>query len=136
MECHHDSRNCSYRIILTLKLIYRILLIAVTATIGQLLLPWWWVAPLAAFVVEVVFGKGDRLGFFSGFYGIAIPWMILAFYIDHQNGSVLAQRVLGIFSLPQFGLVLVLVTGLIGGLAGGVSSLAGSWVKAYWIHER
>lgn len=119
-----------------MNILYRILIIGTIATFGQLLLPWWWIIAIVAFSVELVFGKGDKLGFFSGFYGIAIPWMVLAFYIDYHNGSVLSHRVLDLFKLPRFGFVLVLVTGLLGGIVGGISSLAGSWVNAYLKHDR
>jgi len=119
-----------------MNILYRILIIGTIATFGQLLLPWWWIVAIVAFLVELVFGKVDKLGFFSGFYGIAIPWMVLAFYIDYHNGSVLSNRVLDLFKLPRFGFVLVLVTGLLGGIVGGISSLAGSWVNAYLKHDR
>lgn len=114
-----------------MNLFIRIILIACIASVAQLALGHWWLAPLTAFVVELSIGKGDRTGFFSGFYGVAIPWMILAFYIDHQSGSVLTYRVLELFRLPRFATVLVLVTGLVGGLSGGVASLSANWVKAY-----
>lgn len=105
-------------------------LIAVVASACQALTSLWWTAPLVAFLVELVFGKGDKLAFFTGFYGVAIPWMILAIWIDRTTDSVLTYRVLGIFGLPPFAFVLVLVTGLIGGISAGLSSLAGGTLKA------
>lgn len=115
-----------------MNLFIRILAIAAIASVAQWTLGLWWLAPLTAFTVELAIGRGDHTGFFSGFYGVAIPWMILAFYIDHHGGSVLTYRVLELFKLPRFATVLVLVTGLIGGLSGGVASLSASWVKAYF----
>jgi len=118
-----------------MNLFLRVSAIAVIASLLQWSVGFWWLAPLTAFVVEALIGKGDRTGFFSGFYGIAIPWMILAAYIDHQSGSILTYRLLELFKLPRFASVLILVTGLVGGLSGGVASLAGSWVKAYFKHD-
>jgi hypothetical protein len=112
------------------NLIARILIIGVIASGLQYRFEFWWLAVITAFMVELVIGKGDRTGFFSGFYGVSIPWMILAFYIDRTTDSVLTYRVLELFRLPQSAIVLVIVTGLIGGLAGGVASLSASWLKA------
>ncbi len=112
------------------NLIARILIIGVIASGLQYRFEFWWLAVITAFMVELVIGKGDRTGFFSGFYGVSIPWMILAFYIDRTTDSVLTYRVLELFRLPQTAIVLVIVTGLIGGLAGGVASLSASWLKA------
>ncbi len=112
------------------NLVARILVIGVIASGLQYRFEFWWLAVITAFVVELVIGKGDRTGFFSGFYGVSIPWMILAFYIDRTTDSVLTYRVLELFRLPQTAIVLVIVTGLIGGLASGVASLSASWLKA------
>jgi len=112
----------------------RILLIALLCALVQTYLPWWSCAVIA-FSVEAVFGKG-RLGFFSGFYGVAAAWMVLAAYIDHSSGSVLTYRILELFKLPAMAMVLIIVTGLVGGIAGGLSSMAGSWVNAYFRNER
>lgn len=101
------------------------------ATLAQVFLPWWWLVAVVAFGVELALGKGDKLGFFSGFYGIAIPWMLYAAYIDQQNGSILAHRILDLFSLPKFAFVLIIITGLVGGITGGVASMAASWIVAY-----
>jgi len=119
-----------------LNLVMRIIVIAIVSIAVQLVLPWWWTAVIAAFLIELSFGKGDRLGFFSGFYGIAIPWMIIAAYIDHHNDSVLAHRVLELLKLPRFGVVLIIVTGLVGGLAGGLATLSASWILGYLRNDR
>jgi hypothetical protein len=115
-------------------LFVRIAIIAVLASVFQFFYPWWTCA-IVAFVVEATLGRG-RIGFFSGFYGVAIPWMILAAYIDRQNGSELTYRVLELFKLPRFAMVLIIVTGLLGGAIGGMASLAGSWVKSYMKNDR
>ena len=113
-----------------MNLLLRILLIAVFSCLSQIYLPWW-SAIFVALVVELVLGKASKTGtaFYSGFYGISIPWMILATYINYQSESILSVRILELFKLPQFGVVLIVITGLIGGLIGGVGSLTGSWIK-------
>lgn len=112
-----------------IQLFVRATIIAVLTTVSQTYLPWW-TCTIVAFMVEAMLGHG-RLGFFSGFYGVAIPWMLLAAYINRQNESELAYRVLELLKLPRFAMVLILVTGLLGGTVGGMASLVGSWVKRY-----
>lgn len=111
-----------------MNFLLRIVVIALLSSVAQIYFPWWSII-LVALVVEMILGKGDSTKFFAGFYGIAIPWMVYAGYLDHANASILSDRVLQMFSLPPFGFVLVIITGLIGGIIGGVSSVVGGWIK-------
>lgn len=112
-----------------LGIVLRILIICGLASLAQSYLPWWSCA-VVAFFVELALGKGQRYGFFTGFYGVAIAWMAMAFYIDRTTDSVLTYRILELFSLPRVAMVLVIVTGFVGGIVGGMASLAGNWTKA------
>ncbi len=107
----------------------RILVVAMLTAIAQTYLPWW-SSVCVALVVEALLGKDDRTSFYTGFYGVSIPWMIFATYIDMKSESILTVRILDLFSLPQFSIVMIVLTGLIGGLAGGVGSMTGGWIKA------
>ncbi|MCB0756181.1 MAG: hypothetical protein KDB98_11345, partial [Flavobacteriales bacterium] len=60
-----------------MNLFVRIALIAVLSAVAQQFFPWW-SAVIVAFVIEAAFVKANDTTFFSGFYGIAIPWMIYA----------------------------------------------------------
>lgn len=112
-----------------MNLIIRIVLIMVLGAICQYHLPWWTVV-LVALLIELIVGKGGKYSFFSGFYGVSIPWIILAAYIDFKSESILSVRIAELFRLPQYGLVMVVVTGLIGGIVGGMGSIGGGWLKA------
>jgi len=111
-----------------MNLVVRIGLIAVIASIGQVFLPWW-IIVIVAFLVEAAVGDGGATKFFSGFYGIAIPWIALAAYIDVKSGSILTVKILELFKLPPYGFVMVIITGLLGGLFGGLASTVGGWTK-------
>lgn len=111
-----------------MNLALRIILIAVFGSVAQFYLPWW-SAVAVALAVEALLGKANATAFFSGFYGIAIPWMILAGYINHHNESLLSVQILQMFKLPPYGFVMVVVTGLLGGLIGGFASVVGSWLR-------
>lgn len=113
---------------------YRILIIALASTIAQMFSPWW-SALIVATLVEAVFGSSRFLSFLVGFYGVALPWMIGALIIDMQNGSILSNRVLTLFSLPQWPFLIIIVTGLIGGLSGGASAWAGGHVHSLFGNE-
>ena len=106
----------------------RILLIAVGVSVGQLFLPWW-IIVIVPLVVEMFLGKGKGTAFFSGFYGIAIPWIVFATYIDVSSGSILSTKILALFKMPEYGFVMIILTGLLGGLYGGLGSLVGGWIK-------
>ncbi len=90
---------------------------------------------MIALLVELLFGKSSSLSFFSGFYGVAISWIILATYLDLNNDSVLSERILALFKLPTYSFVMIILTGLIGGVIGGVGSLTGSWIKGVFVQE-
>ncbi len=108
---------------------YRIVLIAIVGTLAQMFLPWWSVVIVAA-TVEVFFGSEKFLSFLIGFYGIALPWMLGALIIDLQNESLLSNRILSMFKLPQWPLLIIIVTGLVGGIAGGVAGWAGGHIHS------
>ena len=111
-----------------MNLALRIILVAVLGSVAQMYLPWW-SAVVIALAVEAIAGKANSTAFFSGFYGIAIPWMILSGYIDFHNQSILSVQILEMFKLPPYGFVMVVVTGLLGGLIGGFASVVGSWIR-------
>ncbi|MFT4595453.1 MAG: hypothetical protein ACI9UR_002803 [Bacteroidia bacterium] len=111
-----------------MNLLLRISLISAFGAVAQTFLPWW-SSVVIALAVELVLGKGNATAFFSGFYGIAIPWMIMATYIDIKSESVLSVRILELFKLPQYPVVMIVLTGLLGGLAAGVGSMTGGWIK-------
>lgn len=111
-----------------MNLLMRILLIAGATVLGQIYLPWF-IIVFVPFLIEAILGRGDSTKFFSGFYGVAIPWMALAGYIDFKSESILSVRILEMFSLPRYGFVMVIITGLLGGLMGGLSSLVGGWLR-------
>lgn len=117
-----------------MNLLLRVILICVLSVAAQPYLPWW-SAVLIAFVVELVVGKADSTSFFSGFYGVAIPWMAIATFIDVKSGAVLTVRVLELFKLPQYSVVMIILTGLLGGLIAGVGSMSGGWMKALFVKQ-
>lgn len=111
----------------TFKVLIKLLLIAALAYLLQNVFAWW-AAVLAAFLINfIIYSKGPS-SFFSGFLGVGLLWLILAFITDISTDSVLTEKVAEIFTLPSAGL-LILVTAIIGGLAGGFGGLTGSLLR-------
>ena len=106
-----------------MKLIIQLILIALITYLVLLFLPWWCLFFTAGLVGLLIPNKGFST-FFAGFLGIALLWSIQAFMIDLSNESILSSRISELFSLNS-SMLLILVTALIGGIAGGFGALTG-----------
>ena len=102
-------------------------IILLLAIISSYILPWW-AACILAFAAAVFFGKTSRQSFWSGFAGLGLAWIALALLKSFPNEHILATRVANLFHLPHWGLLLA-ITVVIGGLAGGMSALSGVLMK-------
>jgi hypothetical protein len=91
--------------------------------------PWWSVAIIPFFVVLFFRFMNPIHAFFAGFTGVALPWLVTAVMIDMKNNHILSPAVASLFKLPHPAL-LIIVTGFIGGLVGGLSALSGSYFRA------
>lgn len=100
-----------------------VILIACTAWLAGLLLPWWSLA-IPCLVLGGWFGEGRSSSFLAGFLGIGALWLAQALYIHIANEGILTTRIAELFSLPH-PLLVILVTAVTGGLAGGCSALTG-----------
>lgn len=89
----------------------------------QKLFPWWTTA-IGAFLVGFVFSNSGFKSFLSGFIAIGLLWLGLALYIDTATQSILTEKVSQLLPLNVF-----VLTTLIGGLVGGLSSMTGSLLK-------
>jgi hypothetical protein len=107
-----------------MRFLIKAILIAVLAYFGADFLPWYGVV-LAAFVGSVFIKSNNLVAFISGFVGIGLLWFTMAWLIDYETGSILTDKVAKIFSLPS-GLLLVVITGFIGGIVGGFGALTGN----------
>lgn len=107
------------------------LIIIVICFLFQLFLPWWVIAPLA-FGAAFWKGKSGVHAFWSGFLAIFTLWILTALFYSIPNGHILANRVGAMLGLPETTInwaVVLLISGLIGGLAAGFCSLAGFYSR-------
>lgn len=110
-----------------MRFIFKLILIAGISYILELFLPWWSVV-VAAFLVNLWLPTKGLSSFLSGFLGVGLIWLIYAWLIDTDTGSIMSERISNIFGLGNPALMIAL-TGLAGGLAGGFAGLSGSQLR-------
>jgi hypothetical protein len=86
----------------------------------------WWMVAVASFVVAFAMPQTPGKSFLSGFLGIFLLWAVLAFWIKTRGGDLIAAQVANILPLGGNQVLLILVTGFIGGLVGAAAALTGS----------
>lgn len=107
------------------------LLIAIISLILQLFLPWWIIAPVA-FGLAAWKASSGKYAFVSAFFAILLVWIVAGLIHTIPNENILANRVGTMLNLPDNSInwiIVLLLTGIIGGLASGFSALAGFFAK-------
>lgn len=114
-----------------MKFLTAIILTALTGFIAGTLSfsPWWGFAVTSLLVAVLVHQKAGK-AFLAGFLGILLLWAGLAYWIDAKNNSVLSQRIAQILPLNGNSLLLILLTGVAGGLVAGFAAMSGSFLRA------
>ena len=103
------------------------LLIIITAFILNLFLPWWSIA-IPGLIFGYLFHKKAGASFGWGFLALFLLWGGQALYIHIANGGILSSRIAEMMNIGSPFLV-VLLTGIIGGLVSGIAALAGTFFK-------
>lgn len=111
-----------------MRFVLSVLLTAVLGFLIGLFLPWWGIA-IVAFLVGLLIPQRLGIAFLSGFVGIFLLWGLLAFWIDIKNNSILSHKISELFKLGGSSVLLILVTGFIGGLVGGFAAMAGNSLR-------
>jgi len=87
-------------------------------------LPWWSVM-LASFITAVLFSLKKSAVFFIPFLAITIFWMVFAFWLSSNNDFTLSKKIAVLLPLHGNPYLLILVTGLVGGIAAGIAAIFG-----------
>lgn len=111
-----------------MKFFISLLLVAALSFAASLFLPWWVIA-IVGFVVALAIPQGAGRAFFSGFLGVFILWVGLCFWISAANEYLFAHKISLLILKVDNPAVLMIVTGLIGGLVAGFGSLSGSLLR-------
>lgn len=105
------------------------ILTAILAFISGLFLPWWGIAITSLLVAVLVHQKAGK-AFLAGLLGVFLLWAGLAWWIDMKNNGILSKKIATILPLGGNTILLILVTGLIGGLIAGFAAMSGSFLRA------
>lgn len=117
-----------------MKFLLQVFLIAAAAWLAELVFPWWTVA-IAALIVTSLYPNTGFKSFLSGFLGVGILWLIAAMYFSISTDYILTEKVADLIQLGRSG-VLIVLTSLIGGIAGGMGALTGSQLRRLLKSER
>lgn len=103
-----------------------IIIFIVTALL-QFFTPWWTVA-LIPFIIAAWRPTTSFQSFFTGFLAIALLWFLYGLYLHINSQGAMSNKIAEIFSLPN-GILLLIVTTILGGLVGGLAGLSGYFVR-------
>jgi hypothetical protein len=96
----------------------------IIALILSQFLPWWSVM-LAGFITAISFSLKKSAVFFVPFLAIAMFWMVYSFWLSSTNDFTLSKKIAVLLPLQGNPYVLILVTGIVGGLAAGIAAIFG-----------
>ncbi len=111
------------------SLLSNFLLTLVLALILSLFLPWWSIM-LAAFLSGAIVRLRKASAFVVPFLAIAVFWIVYAWLLSSANDFILAEKIAVLLPLGGNAILLILVTGLVGGLAAGIAGLFGNQCRA------
>lgn len=99
------------------------------ATIGIAILlsqflPWWSVM-VASFITALVYSLKKIAVFLVPFLAIMVFWIVYSFWLSSANDFILAKKIAVLLPLKGNAYLLILVTGIIGGIASGFSAVFG-----------
>ena len=116
-----------------MRFLLQIVCTALLSYLAEQWLPWWTIV-LCAAAVAMGLPTTRWAAFSGGFAAISLLWMLTATLIDVKNQGILAIKVAPLFGL-QSPAVLILLTGLVGGLAGGLGALSGQQLHALMTYQ-
>jgi hypothetical protein len=93
-----------------------------------LYLPWWSIA-FVCFLISFLIPQRAGLSLLCGFISLFLLWFGLSFYISNNNEHILAHKVSLMILKIDNPVYLTLLTGIIGGLTGGLASVSGSLAR-------
>ena len=106
------------------KNVYNFLATIILAFVLSQFLPWWSVM-LAALITSVFISLKRSAVFFVPFIGVFIFWIVYAYWLSGSNDFVLANKIAVLLPLQGNPYLLILINGIIGGLAAGIAAVFG-----------
>lgn len=107
-----------------MKFFISALLTAVLAYTLGLFLPWWSVS-IAGLMTGALVPQKRAIALLSSLTGVFILCSSIAFFISFANDHILARKIAVLVLKKEDPFVLILVSGVLGGLVAGVSAFTG-----------
>tara|TARA_R110002049_G_scaffold264597_2_gene440708 strand:+ start:107 stop:400 length:294 start_codon:yes stop_codon:yes gene_type:complete len=85
----------------------------------------WWSIMVAGFATALFISLKKGAVFYIPFLAILVFWFAYSLILSGSNDFTLAKRIAVLLSLGGSSFLLILVTGIIGGLAAGVAAVFG-----------
>lgn len=112
-----------------MKFSVALILTALLSFIAGLYFPWWSIA-IASFLVALLVQQKAGIAFAAGFSGLLVLWTVLAWWINVKNENILSARIGELLGIGNNPFLLILITGIIGGLVAGLAAMSGSYLKS------
>lgn len=96
----------------------------IIAHILSQILPWWAIM-VAAFATSLFITLKRFAVFFVPFFAIFVFWFVYSYLLSNSNDFILAKKIAILLPLNGNAYLLILVTGLIGGIAAGIAGVFG-----------
>jgi hypothetical protein len=97
----------------------------VLAYLLALFLPWWSVM-LAGLITAYLIPLKKTAVFVIPFLAVALLWIFQSWLLSRSNDYTLAKKIATLLSLGGNPVLLIIVTGIIGGLATGIAGIFGT----------
>lgn len=111
-------------------LVATILTAVIAFLVGLLSFSPWWGFAITSFIVAMLIHQKAGKAFLAGFLAVFLLWGGLAWWIDMKNNGILSAKIAHILPLGGNSILLILVTGFIGGLVSGMAAICGSFLRA------
>lgn len=89
----------------------------------------WWSFMITNFIIALAIPQKPWVSFLTGALGVGAIWAGLATGIDMANHHLLSTKVAQILPLNGSYVVLIIITGLVGFLLGGMASLTAAYLR-------
>jgi uncharacterized membrane protein len=98
------------------------------ALLLSFVLPWWSVM-LAALLAALLIPLKKSAVFFVPFFAILLFWISYSYFLSSGNDFILAKKIAVLLPLEGNPYILILLTGLIGGIAAGIAAIFGKQLR-------
>ncbi|MEM9897096.1 MAG: hypothetical protein AAF789_12070 [Bacteroidota bacterium] len=117
-----------------MKLIFRLLVIG---AVTYFLLPYlpWWTVMIVCFLVCSASPSSGLNAFVAGFLGVGLVWLGQSLLLDATNQGQFSSKIALLVGLGD-PVYLMFLSGLVGAIAGGFSSLAGTYFRQLFTKKK